>query len=461
MVFFFILAQIIKSWWWFFLPIFLSLGAKTFYFWWIRWEVWYKKKKWILLEIRPPRENIKPFSTMENVFSMLWGIYDSPNWRERWCGGVLPLGGGLWFSFEIVSFGGEIHFYMRIPEDFRKTAEDILYSQYPDLEITLAEDYTKKVPKDIPNEKWDLYAEDYSLLRPDHFPIKTYSMFFEREQEERRIIEEKRLDPLDTLLEGLSKLNKGEQLWFQIVCNPITEDTFPWLKKAREAADKIAKRPTSPPKKPIIFEFFRFFFLIPIEAVRFLMYGSAGLETTKKEEAKPAELVAPELRLTPGEKEILTAIETKMKKNAFQCWIRQVFLYRLDQPHSPGNYKIIRTYLMGQFSAANLNTFVYWGPTRTKIHYFLKKRRLYLRKRQRLRNYIERLPSLWPRTQTGEPICPFGHVQGRKPGIRGTIILSTEELATIFHFPIKVLTPALKAVEAKKIGPPPGLPTRE
>ncbi len=439
----FFIFQIIRSWWWFFLPIILWFPAKSLYLWWLRWEVWYQKKKWILLEIKPPREVLKPFSAMENVFSMLWGIIDAPNWRERWCNGTLPLGGGLWFSFEIVSFGGEIHFYMRIPEDFRNTAETVVYSQYPEAEIFPAEDYTQNVPKDIPNQKWDLYAEDYTLLRDDHFPIKTYSMFFERETEEKRIAEEKRMDPMDTLLEGLSKLNPGEQLWFQIVCNPILESIFPWMDKGRAAANKIAKRPTPAPKKPMF-----------IEVLETLIFGP----TAEKKEAKPTELVAPELRLTPGEKEVLTGIENKLKKNAYQCWIRQVFLYRKDLPTVPGNYKVIRTYLMGQFSTQDLNTFVYWGPTRTRIHYFLKERRLYLRKRHQLRRYIARVPSLWPRTMTGEPLPPFGFPQGRKPGIRGTCVLNIEELATIFHFPAKIITPGIATVEAKKAGPPASLP---
>jgi len=443
---FFLFWQIFKNWWWFFLSIIFWFFAKTFYLWWLRWENWYPKKKWVILEIKPPRENIKPFSTMENVFSMLWGIYDSPNWRERWCGGGLPLGGGLWFSFEICSFGGQIHFYLRVPESFRKTAENIIYSQYPDIEIFEVEDYTKNVPKDIPNSKWDLYAEDYSLLKEDYLPIKTYTMFFEREQEERRVMEEKRLDPMDAFLEGLASLHSGEQLWFQIVCNPITESTFPWLAKAKAAANKIAKRPSPKPAKPIF-----------IEILETLIFGAQKTKEEKGE--KGGELIAPELRLTPGEKEVLTAIENKIKKNAFQCWLRGIHIYRLDQPFEAGRIGIIRTYL-GQFSTQNLNTLVYWGPTRTKIHYLLKKRRLYLRKRQRFRAYVERLPSLWPRTQTGEPICPFGHVQGRKPGIRGTIILNTEELATIFHFPVKVITPALEAIEVKRIGPPPHLPTK-
>ncbi len=438
-----IIWQIIKNWWWLFLPLILWFPARYFYFWWIRWEVWYPKKKWILLEIKPPREILKPFSAMENVFSMLWGIINMPNWRETWCSGVLPLGGGLWFSFEIVSFGGEIHFYMRIPDDFRNTAETVIYSQYPEAEIFQVEDYTKNVPQDIPNQKWDLYAEDYSLLKDDHFPIKTYGMFFEKEMEERRILEEKRLDPMDTLLEGLSKLQSGEQIWLQIVCNPIVDSIFPWLAKAKAAVNKIAKRPSPPIQKPLL-----------IEALEILIFGPGG----EKKETKPAELIAPELRLTPGEKEVLTAIENKIKKPAYQCWIRQVYLYKRDKPHFSGNYALVRTYLMSQFMTQNLNSFVYWGPTRTKIHYFLKKRRLYLRKRQQLRRYIERMPSLWPRTMTGEPFFPFGFSQGRKPGIRGTIILNIEELATIFHFPAKITTPAIAPVEAKKAGPPAGLP---
>ncbi len=446
MTFFFIIFQLAKNWWWLFLPMILWFGAKFFYLWWLRWEIWYPEKKWIILEIRPPREILKPFSAMENVFSMLWGIIDAPNWRERWHNGTLPLGGGLWFSFEICSFGGEIHFYMRIPEGFRNTAETAIYSQYPQAEIFEVEDYTKNVPKDIPNEKWDLYAEDYTLLKPDHFPIKTYSMFFEKEMEERRIMEEKRLDPMDTLLEGLSKLQPGEQVWFQIVCNPILDDIFPWMAKGRTAINKIAKRPSPPLKKPLL-----------IEVLETFLFGPPK----EAKEAKGGELIAPELRLTPGEKEVLQAIENKLKKNAFQCWLRQVYLYQVDKVKSPGNFRAIRTYLMGQFSAPNLNTFVYWGPTRTKIHYLLKERRLYLRKRQQLRRYIARLPSLWPRTMTGELFLPFGFSWGRKPGIRGTCILNIEELATIFHFPAKVVTPAFATVEMKKGGPPPHLPVEE
>jgi len=435
-----LILLILKNWWWVILPLILSLSLKTIYLWWIRWEIWYKKKKWILLEIKPPKEILKPFKAMENVFSLLWGIIDTPNWRERWCEGELPLGGGLWFSFEIASFGGEIHFYMRIPDFFRETAESTIYSQYPESEISLVEDYTKNVPQDIPNKDWDLYCEDFTLGKEDPYPIKTYPMFFEERAEIMK--EEKRLDPMDALLEELSRLKSGEQVWIQIVCNPIYDALIPWVTRGREIANRIAKRPAPVKPKSAIEEVAEVFI------------------TGKAPEEKPREkleLIAPELRLTPGEKEILTGIENKIKKHGYQTWIRVIHLIKREEPHTLGFYKVIRSYFIGQFMTENLNYLIYWGPSRTRIHYWLRERRLYLRKRKQFRNYVERMPSLFPRTFLGKPLFPFGFApQG--PGIRGTCILNIEELATIYHFPAKVITPAITPVEAKKAGPPPGLP---
>ena len=136
---------IFKNWWWFFLPIILVFPFKSLYLWWIRWDVWYKKHKWILLEIKPPKEILKPFRAMENVFSMIWGIYDGANWRERWCEGE-HIKGPFWLSFEIVSIGGKIHFFMRILKEWRDLAESTIYSQYPEAEISVVEDYTKYIP---------------------------------------------------------------------------------------------------------------------------------------------------------------------------------------------------------------------------------------------------------------------------------------------------------------------------
>jgi hypothetical protein len=95
-------------------------------------------------------------------------------------------------------------------------------------------------------------------------------------------------------------------------------------------------------------------------------------------------------------------------------------------------------------STENLGGFRPFKYTITKVKspvlWFLDKRRLYLRKRKIFKNYKRRLTPLFP-----------------QPG--GTFILNTEELATIFHFPGKLIVPAsLERVDLKKGEPPIGLP---
>jgi len=161
-------------------------------------------------------------------------------------------------------------------------------------------------------------------------------------------------------------------------------------------------------------------------------------------------------------KELQRFIEKKITKTAFLCWMRAVYIYKKDQPYDPANAAIFRGYLIPQFSTPHLNRIVIFGATRTKIHYLMKSKRVYLRKRQRLREYIERVPPFFPWNFVGKPpplikfLMPFGY--RISPGRKGISILNTEELATIFHFPIKIYIPTIPRVEAKKVGPHPTLP---
>jgi len=437
---FFVISQILKNWWWVILSIISLSLAKFFYLWWARWDLWYEKNKWILLEIKPPAEILKPFKAMEDVLHPLWGVYDSANWRERWCEGELP-NAPYWFSLEIVSIGGEIHFFIRILKEWRDSFESAIYSYYPEAEISVVEDYTRNVPKDIPNQDWDLYGESFTMAKEDFYPIRTYPAFFEEKPE--ISMEEKRIDPLDSLLEALSKLKSGEQFWLQIVAAPATNHDIPWIDKGRDEANRLAKRPEPKKPKPML-----------QEALEILISGKPAEE--KEEEPT---LIAPELRLTPGEKEILQGIENKISKQGFKTWIRILYLCKVKEPHFYGNFRMGRMY-MNHFMTEDLNAIYYMGPTRSRIHYWLKERRLYLRKRKQFRNFIERLPDYFPWNLDGEPVFP--HIRGiypMGPGRgQGTFVLNAEELATLYHFPPKIILPTVPRVEVKKAGPPPGLP---
>ena len=164
-----ILWHLICVWWW--VPAPFILWRPFLYLWkfW-RMELFLKKQRLVLFEIKIPEESLKPIRAMENVFSGLWqGFYDPPNFWEKWWDGKVTMG----LSLETVSLGGEIHFYIRCPDYRRDALEACIYSQYPEAEITLAEDYTRLVPQDLPNKDWDMWAIDYYLFKPDPYPIKT------------------------------------------------------------------------------------------------------------------------------------------------------------------------------------------------------------------------------------------------------------------------------------------------
>jgi len=410
--------QIIKGWAWIILPFILIKPFLFLYLWW-RVDNWLKKQKNVLLEIKIPKESLKPIRAMENVMAGIHGaVYHPPDWWEKWIDGQVQLSA----AFEIISIGGEPHFFIRTPVAYRDSLEASIYSQYPEAELTEVDDYVKYVPQSIPNKEWNMWGADYKVLKDDHYPIKTYPKF-ETEHETK---EEKRVDPVATLLESMAKVKPGEQLWIQIIAEPISETPLKkWLAAGEVLRDKLARRPEKSAQRPII-----------SEAAQILITGKVGEEKITEEK----DIIPPEMKLTPGEKEALLAIEGKMSKPIFKCTLRFIWLGKRDVYFKP-NFRLAFAFF-NSYTTLNLNALFPTGETLTKIHksWFLPKnivydRRLYLRCRKIFRNYINRFTPFWP-----------------KPG--GTFHLNTEETASLFHFPSKTVapTPGVPRVESKKRG---------
>ena len=413
------LGQIIKSWWWLITPLLLWEPVKYLYRYFIM-EIWDSKIKRILLEVKIPKEMVKPIKAMDQIFAGLHGLHDIATWREKWIEGVFQ----LTLSLEIVSNGGEIHFYIRTPEMFQNFIESNIYSQYPEAEISVVDDYTKYVPQDIPNKDWDLWGVDFINSKDEIYPIKTYRQF----ETETERLEEKRIDPLSNLLEGLSTLKPGEQFWLQIVAKPVLGRDNPWQEKGKELVDRLAKRPEVQKPKPIF-----------QEVAEILISGKPTV-TEKKEEK---EIIPPEFKLTPGEREVLMAVEAKLAKFGYDCNIRFLYLGEKEvffRPTAKVGFGFFK-----EISTENLGGLKPWSRTMTKVKsvplWFLDERRLYLRKRRMFRYYKRRWAPLFPRKGA-------------------TYVLNTEELATLYHFPGKAAAPALGVprIETKKAGVPPELP---
>ncbi len=429
---FFISAwQIIKIWWWLPLPFILWKPFSFLWLWW-RTDVWLKKKKFILFEVKIPKEILKPIRAMETVIDHLWQIlYDEPYWWEKWIEGKK----GLSYSFEIVSIGGNLHFFIRTLETNRDAVEASIYSQYPEAEISIVDDYTKNIPADIPNKDWDLWGADYRLLKEDAYPIRTYKEF----ETEREALEEKRIDPLAGLLEASAKIKPGEQLWVQIVAGPVTNLEYPWVTEGEKIRDELAKREAPLSRKPMI-----------MEAADILISGEAPGVSKKEKDVFP-----PEMKLTPGERDIISGVEQKMAKRGFKSNIRFIYLGEKDVFYKPK----LRLPLgfFSAFNTQNLNMLVPYGQpliTKVKKSWFLplnlfRKRRIYLRKRAIFRKYKLRVSPFFPRQES---------MSAKKKSI---FILNTEELTSLFHFPGRRVAPApfVERIETKKGEAPPGLPT--
>ena len=405
------------SWWWIFLLVAAFYLWRPLYLWFIQ-EKWAEKVKHTLLDIRLPREVSRPIQAMEQVFAHLWAVYDPANFIEKWMEGKLLLN----FSLEITSLNGQIHFFMRIPAALREMAQSIIYSQYSEVEISEADDYTRSVPQKIPNRNWDLWGCDYILLKEDSYPIKTYTQFFERTPE---IKEERKIDPLSSLLEGMSLLKSGEQLWVQIVAKPITNKENDWVTRGKALRDKLVQRQGPAPRRPILSQVLEilFFWRMP---------------ESKKVVEEP---LAPMMKFTAEEQSVVKAIEEKIGKQGFECHIRFIYLGERR------NFKKLRIKIPIDFfaglSTGNLNGLRPWNTT--KVYYPPAiGERTYLKKRDLLWHYLHRFSPLFPR-----------------PG--RTFVLNTEELATLYHFSGKMTAPAsnLKRIESKKGEPPSNLPTED
>ena len=429
----------LRVWWWVFLPIMLASQLKILYIWWLNWDFDYAKQKWVLLEVVPMEAMLMPLKAMEDVFTAIWPLMDVANFRERWCDGELA-NGPYWCSWEIVSIEGKIHFYLRFLSQHVASIEAALYGHYPDIEIKEVPDYVKLVPPTIPNEEWDMYGEDWGFEKPNAYPIKTYEKFFEP-QGERIAAEEKRIDPIISLLEAMSRLGQGEHYWVQMTTVPICDYDEPeWREEGQKIINKIARRPE---KKEVSF------MDILMHTLKELFMGPAkeGEGDSASYSWVPLERdeETDELRisLTSGEREVITEVENKLKKPAFRTNIRGVYVARRENWRAP-NRVITRTY-MGHFTSEDLNHFRFQSETRPRVHFFMRKRRVFLRARRMYRLSVLRFPPLYPNRHR---LCP---------------ILSSEEMATLYHFPLRVSggSLAMSKIESKKAGAPPNLPIGE
>ena len=384
----------------------LTLFYVTFEMWqWGMNEKFKYKSGRTTLRIKLPQEVLKSPEAMESVFNQIHNPSRPDNYMQTYFEGRHP----LIYSFELVSIGGEVRFYINAPtKKGKNVVEAQLYAQYPGIEIIEEPiDYTAEV---VYNEKeWDMISFHLTKKEDDVYPIKTYIDF----GMDKLPKEELKFEPMSPLIEHLGKCKPNERIWVQMLCSAHAPKNLlrgnlkeepTWEKRAAEVIDKIMKRDKE----------------------------HLGVEET---ENRPT--------LTLSERDTVAAIERNTSKYAYDMVIRATYLAKVGHFDAEMISPLLRSF--AQYDVIGRNSIgTKW---RTDFDYnffsdFSGQRKRNMRKTE-LEYYKHRfyLP---------------GDKKSRSDKMR---LFSSEELATIYHIPgTSVLTPNLSRIESTRKEAPPNLP---
>lgn len=389
---------------------------------WAAWNMWkhYVQQEfiagieWIVLEVKPPREVLRSPKAMELFFTN--ALYHTSNkglLEMYWQGAVW-----FWFSLEIVSIGGQVHFYIRIPSRLKGLIETQIYAQYPQAEIKEVEDYTLAVDKISPTSKWNLWGCEFALEKNDVYPIKTFVDFgLDKDPKE-----EYKVDPLSPIIELFSSIEKEEQMWIQIVVR-VNQKKY----HGKDGVHDIVKESE-------------------VEIARM-----SELFTNVRPN------LSIEIRPAPWHNDIINAINRKVTKPVFECGIRVCYVApkELFQNNSRRNIRLI----FRQYAQPHMNSFKRINSTQFDYPWQYTTNSLLKLKDRMLEEYRERgfyhLP-LRHHIPVPFPLSTFFP----KYNHHHTFVLNTEELATLWHFPGQIVkVPGLERIESKESSPPTNLPT--
>ncbi len=414
--------KILFLYWWIWLPPMLIVGYLEAVERFARMK-YISGLKWVTLELKVPRDSHRSPKAMEQTFAGLHviGAVWAPKalWDrfKAWQGKVFGGKTADWLSLEIVSIGGQIHFYIRCLESHRAVIQAQIYAHYPEAEISEVDDYTSQLPALAPNDEYEVNGQELGLTKEDVYPIRTYQEF---EEEHSGKDDAMRIDPLAPVAEAMGALNLGEYFGIQFLIRSADDS---WTKKAKETFNKILEVPEKNKDDFLVKA------ISGIEGgVSSLFISGDAKKEEKKEEKKGKEF----RQLSPGMQDVVKAIERSLAKFGFFTGIRMMYIARKDRFVKERVGSVAAAFKL--FSSQALNGFkptfsmeVFKGFKKAEKTLYNKQ---VLYQRYRARSF---------------PDKPF--------------ILTTEEMATVFHFPdVHVRTPTLPRIDAKKGEPPAGLP---
>jgi len=375
------------------------------------------KQKPVLLEIKIPKDIQKSPLAMEIILGVMQQSGAATYTEAYLDGKVAP-----WFSLELMSIEGQVHFYIWASEKkFKTLIEAQIYAQYPTVEI-----YEVPVDKDyVRNFNYDpaqkiIWGLQFGLTKKDVYPIKTYVDYnMDKDQKD-----EYRIDPMTAVLEYLGSASKGNQIWLQILIRKHgtqglkefrLKEKVDWKAEAEDEIKEIKKKATP--------------------------------ETKGDFPGFP--------NMTKGQTETIAAIERGISKISFDTCMRGFYLAEAEYFNPAYISGLIGS--AKQYSSISLNGFKL--KSKTDVSDLLKDWSTLL---PFLKKYI-----VWKKSKlTQEMFNAYRLRSFFYPPYQfykqNPFVLNTEELATIYHFPGNVsATPTLAKIASKKSEPPANLPIKK
>jgi hypothetical protein len=313
----------------------------------------------------------------EAWFSVLGGM------RAQRGAGTVMAGRHDHYALEIVAHEGLISFYVTVPNYFRDYMEQHIHAQYPRAQIEEVESYNIFQPNSV------IAATTLRFKKPYIFPIRTYKKL--------------EIDPLNSLTNVLSKIDRSEGAVIQYIVRSAKLDWHNWgarvareMHRGKNLREALGRRGVM----GIVFEVFRTFF---------------PKKKTTLEQERP-------YQLSPREEEIAKSLEEKTGKAGMDVNIR-ILVSGTTQPTVQAHLRDI----IDSFSQYSL--YEYGNGFARKDPW--KKDKL-------IKDYIYR---------NYDP--------------RARLVLNAEEMASLFHFPLPTTeTPNIRWLQARKAGAPTNMPSQ-
>ena len=297
----------------------------------------------------------------------------------------------------------------------RSAVEARLYGQFPEAQVREVEDYTRDVPFSV--DTYDMWGAEFRKDpgQPAAMPIKTYIDYgLDKDPDE-----EFKIDPLANVLELMANMGKDQYLWLQFVIKARKKDEWYGFYQ----------------KGDVYKESFQ-------TGLKKIMAGAAERagSLVHDEQAKAQASARGLTLLTGGEKLKVEAMEHQLEKLLFECGIRVIYMAKKErfQGATIGS-------VGGIFNSFRSSEFNSLAPTRwlasldypwqdfRNMRRTMMKKKLFFLFQNRAYFYV-------PMDQT-------------------PVFLTTEELATLWHFPSSAIrTPGLNRVASKRSEAPPDLP---